>query len=105
MTAVPSAEENSTQASIPGWVPCLVCRKPLSAHFDMKCPFDSTSFRPEDPKLILSALYEMRRIKAELSDAAKKRINSGLLQPMMDEDLYRRGLERVLERLIDEAGL
>lgn len=101
MTAAPNAEETS----IPEWVPCLVCRKPLSVHFDMKCPFDSTEFRPEDPKLILSALYEMRRIKADLSPAAKKRINSGLMQPMMDEDLYRRGLERVLERLIDEAGL
>jgi hypothetical protein len=98
MTAAPNAEETS----IPEWVPCLVCRKPLSVHFSMKCPFDSTEFSPQDPKLILSALYEMRRIKAEWSDATKKHV--GVLRPA-DDDLYRRGLERVLERLIDEAGL
>ena len=32
----------------PGWIPCSSCLKPLAAHVGMKCPFDSTEFRPQD---------------------------------------------------------
>lgn len=30
----------------PGWIPCTACRQSLKYHIDLKCPFDSTTFRP-----------------------------------------------------------
>lgn len=34
----------------PGWIPCVICLKPLRVHFDRKCPFDATEFSPRDAK-------------------------------------------------------
>ena len=32
----------------PDWIPCSGCLKPLAAHVEWKCPFDSTEFSPKD---------------------------------------------------------
>lgn len=96
---------NLYSEEIPQWLPCFSCGKALSAHIDSKCPFEASNFVPSDTKMILSALYEMRRMQATRSrQAHKKKITDGNFAEEMEKD-YRLAMDIVMDRWLKEQGL
>ena len=89
--------------AIPEWLPCWACRYPLSAHFDLKCPFEASHFSPSDTKIILSALYEMRRMEAARSPEARKQLAKS--STWGRETDYRLAVDIVLDRWLKENGI
>lgn len=88
--------------TIPSWLPCYHCRKPLSAHIDSKCPFEASSFNPSDSKLIHEALYEMRRMQARRSPDVNKRL--AYIADAQEQD-YRLALDIVMDRWLKDFGI
>lgn len=56
----------------PKWIPCTACHKSLEYHIDLKCPFDSTVFRPDENtvELILGEMRIADRKRLEEEEAA-----------------------------------
>lgn len=88
---------------IPQWLPCFACGKALSVHFDTKCPFEASNFVPSDTKIILSALYEMRRMQAGRCGNPNRK--KGLIDAEELEKDYRVAVEIVLNRWMREQGI
>lgn len=93
---------NVPTGAIPDWLPCYHCAKPLSAHIDSKCPFEASNFNPSDDKLIMEALYEMRRMRGGRPPHVNAQLSA--FSDYQEND-YRLALEIVLDRWLKDMGV